>query len=196
MKEAHVDADTNVTLHAVPVPQLKDSHHILIKVIVSGCNPKDWKMPAGLLVTIGNCPNSGADIAGIVHKVGSAVHNFRPRDRVAALHRLGAPHGSYAEYSLVLDHVVFHVGDRSFEEAAAIPMAYYMASIRLFGMLEMPTMWQKHAQDQARRERTTPLAMYGASGAVGSAAVQLAQSARLHPLICIAGDSGKQLSIH
>ncbi|KAK3664159.1 hypothetical protein LTR22_005124 [Elasticomyces elasticus] len=191
MKEAHVDADTNVTLHAVPFPQLKDSHHILIKVIVSGCNPKDWKMPAGLLMTIGNCPNSGDDIAGIVHKVGSAVHNFRPGDRVPALHQLGAPHGSYAEYSLVLDHVVFHIGDRSFEEAAAIPMAYYMASIGLFGMLEMPTMWQKHAQKHTRGKKKTHLVIYGASGAVGSAAVQLAQSAHLHPLICIAGVSGK-----
>ncbi|KAK5683880.1 hypothetical protein LTS10_003743 [Elasticomyces elasticus] len=95
------------------------------------------------------------------------------------------------EYSLVLDHVVFHIGDRSFEEAAAIPMAYYMALIGLFGMLEMPTMWQNRAQNHTRKEGTTPLIIYGASGAVGSAAVQLAQSAYLHPLICIAGASGK-----
>ncbi|KAK4954292.1 hypothetical protein LTR10_007722 [Elasticomyces elasticus] len=158
MKEAQVDVDANVALHAVPIPQLQDPHHILIKVIVSGCNPKDWKMPA---------------------------------DRVAALHQLGAPHGSYAEYSLVLDHVVFHIGDRSFEEAAAILMAYYMASIGLFGMLGMPTTWQNHAQNHTSRDWATPLVIYGASGAVGSAAVQLAQSAHLHPLICIAGASGK-----
>lgn len=64
MKEAHVDADTNVTLHDVPVPGLIDPHQILIKVIIAGCNPKDWKMPAGMLVTIGSCPNSGDDVAG------------------------------------------------------------------------------------------------------------------------------------
>lgn len=64
MKEAHVDADTNVTFHDVPIPELNDPHQILIKVIVAGCNPKDWKMPAGRLVTIDSCPNSGDDVAG------------------------------------------------------------------------------------------------------------------------------------
>jgi len=67
MKEAHIDADTNVTLHDVPIPQLTDPHHILIKVVVAGCNPKDWKMPVGMLVTIGSCPNSGDDVAGVYH---------------------------------------------------------------------------------------------------------------------------------
>jgi len=67
MKEAHIDADTNVTLHDVPVPELTDPHHILMKVVVAGCNPKDWKMPAGMLVTIGSCPNSGDDVAGVYH---------------------------------------------------------------------------------------------------------------------------------
>ncbi|KAI5210668.1 hypothetical protein E4T39_00002 [Aureobasidium subglaciale] len=186
MKEAHIDADTKVTLHDVPIPEVVDPHHVLIKVIVAGCNPKDWKMPAGKLVTISSCPNSGDDIAGIVTAVGSSVYEFRPGDRVAALHQLGAPHGAYAEYALVYDHTAFHIGERSFEEAAAIPMAYYMASIGLFGMLGLPMMWQrgKTAFD------AQPLVVYGASGAVGSAAVQLAQIADFHPLICIAGGSG------
>ena len=64
MKEAHIDADTNVTLHDVPITELNDPHQILINVIVAGCNPKDWKMPAGMLVTIGLCDNSGDDVAG------------------------------------------------------------------------------------------------------------------------------------
>ncbi|KAK6003911.1 hypothetical protein QM012_008761 [Aureobasidium pullulans] len=186
MKEAHIDADTNVTLHNVPIPELIDPHQILIKVIVAGCNPKDWKMPAGLLVTIGSCPDSGDDVAGIVSVVGSAVREFRPGDRVAALHQLGAPHGTYAEMALVWDHTTFHIGDRPFEEAAAMPMAYYMASIGLFGMLRLPMMWQRpHGE-----EKPMPLVIYGASGAVGSAAVQLAVNAGFHPLICIAGGSG------
>ena len=67
MKEAHIDADTNVTLHDVPIPELMDPHQVLIKVVVAGCNPKDWKMPAGMLVTIGSCPNSGDDVAGVYY---------------------------------------------------------------------------------------------------------------------------------
>lgn len=162
MKEAHIDADTDVTLHDVPFPQITDPHQVIIKVAVSGGNPKDWKMPAGLLVTIGSCPNNGDDIAGTVHAVGSSVHDFHHGDRVAALHQLGASCGSYAEYALVWDHTVFHIGDRSFEEAAALPMAYYMASIGLFGMLVLPMMWQRR-----KGEAEIPLVIYGASGAVG-----------------------------
>lgn len=77
MKEAHIDADTNVTLHDVPIPELMDPHQILIKVVVAGCNPKDWKMPAGMLVTIGSCPNSGDDVAGVYHL---SSNPFRCRD--------------------------------------------------------------------------------------------------------------------
>lgn len=73
MKEGHIDADTNVTLHDVPIPELMDPHHILIKVVVAGCNPKDWKMPAGMLVTIGSCPNSGDDVAGVYRPKSSSM---------------------------------------------------------------------------------------------------------------------------
>lgn len=37
--------------------------------------------------------NQGDDIAGIVHKVGSAVSEYKPGDRVAAFHRMWQPHG-------------------------------------------------------------------------------------------------------
>ncbi|KAL9065948.1 MAG: hypothetical protein Q9157_007306 [Trypethelium eluteriae] len=187
MKEAHIDENTNVTIHEVPMPQITNPHHIIIKVVVSGCNPKDWKMPAGLLVSIGDCPNSGDDIAGIVHAVGSAVYNFRPGDRVAALHQLGAPHGSYAEYSLVWDHTTFHIGDRSFEEAATVPMANMMASIGLFTMLRLPLPWQRQPSETGTGKREQPVLIYGAAGSVGAAAVRLCVLADIHPLICVAG---------
>lgn len=77
MKEAHIDANTNVTLHDVPIPEIMDPHQILIKVVVAGCNPKDWKMPAGMLVTIGSCPNSGDDVAGVHHPDSGSTDPFR-----------------------------------------------------------------------------------------------------------------------
>ncbi|KAI9687367.1 MAG: hypothetical protein M1822_002410 [Bathelium mastoideum] len=187
MKEAHVDADTNVTIHDVPIPEITNPHQIIVRVVVSGCNPKDWKMPAGLLVSIGNCPNSGDDIAGIVHSVGSAVQSFRPGDRVAALHQLGAPYGSYAEYALVWDHTTFHIGDRSFEDAATIPMSNMMASIGLFAMLRLPLPWQREPTSTGRGEKEVPVLIYGAAGSVGAAAVKLCVAADIHPLICVAG---------
>ena len=187
MKEAHIDADTNVTIHDVPLPKITNSHQIIVKVVVSGCNPKDWKMPAGMLVSIGNCPNSGDDIAGVVHEVGSAVLNFRPGDRVAALHQLGAPHGSYAEYALVWDHTTFHIGDKSFEDAATVPMANMMASVGLFAMLRLPLPWQREPSSSGAGNKEFPVLIYGAAGSVGAAAGKICNAVDIHPLICVAG---------
>ena len=182
MREAHVHKDTTVTIHDAPIPTITHPSQILIKVIVSGCNPKDWKMQAGILTTISDCPNSGDDIAGIVEAVGSAVTEFRPGDRVAALHELGAPAGSYAEYALAWDWTTIHIGkDLSFEDAATVPMGSLMASIALFGMLRITNgPW-------AKPSTKTPLLIYGASSTVGAYAVKLAQLANIHPLICVAG---------
>ena len=97
-------------------------------------------MPAGILKTIGDCPNSGDDVAGIVSAIGPNVTEFHIGDRVAALHELGTPAGSYAEYALVWDWTTFHIAnDITFEEAATVPMAALMASIGIFGMLEVVT---------------------------------------------------------
>ena len=40
MKEAHVHSDTSVTIHEVPIPQIDHPDQMLVKVIVSGTNPK------------------------------------------------------------------------------------------------------------------------------------------------------------
>ena len=141
-------------------------------------------MPAGHLKTIENCPNSGDDIAGTIYAIGSAVIDFHIGDRVAALHELGTPGGSYAEYALVYDWTTFHLSDNiSFEEAATVPMAALMASIALFGMLEVAAGPWKPVPDEVER----PVVIYGAASAVGAFAIKLAKKLNVHPLICIAG---------
>ncbi|MCJ1449814.1 hypothetical protein MMC28_000142 [Mycoblastus sanguinarius] len=141
-------------------------------------------MPASMLKTISHCPNSGDDVAGFVHGVGTNVTDFHIGDRVAALHELGTPGGSYAEYALVWDWTTFHLGDNiSFEEAATVPMAALMASLGIFGMLELVAgPW---ASVQTENEK--PLVVYGAASAVGAYAVKLAKLVNVHPLICVAG---------
>ncbi|KAL9052566.1 MAG: hypothetical protein Q9162_005314 [Coniocarpon cinnabarinum] len=84
MPEAHVSNDTTVTVEQVPIPEPTEPHSIVVRVHVCGINPKDWKMPAGILTSISDCPNSGDDIAGIVHSVHPTVKNFKPGNRVAA----------------------------------------------------------------------------------------------------------------
>lgn len=140
-------------------------------------------MPAGILTTIRECPNSGDDIAGIVHEVGSDVTNFKRGDRIVALHQLGAPGGSYAEYAVANDFAAFHIPkDMSFKEAATIPMIAYMASIGLFAMLRVAS------GPFAPLKEPRPLLIYGASSSVGAMAVRLAQLTNIHPVICVAGD--------
>ena len=141
-------------------------------------------MPASMLKTISDCPNSGDDVAGLVHAVGANVTDFHPGDRVAALHELGTPGGSYAEYALVWDWTTFHLGDHtSFEEAATVPMAALMACLGLFGMLEVAAGPWTPVQNDSER----PLVIYGAASAVGAFAVKLAKLVNVHPLICVAG---------
>ena len=105
MKEAIVSAtDQGVDIVDSPIPT-PGPDQVVTKVVVSGSNPKDWKHPKAA----GTSLNSGDDIAGVVHSVGSNVVEFKPGDRVAAFHQMGAPGGSYAEYAVSFDHATFHL---------------------------------------------------------------------------------------
>ena len=98
-----------------PIPE-PNADQVLIKVVVSGSNPKDWKVPEW----VGNNINQGDDVAGIVEKVGANVTEFKPGDRVAAFHEMMTPHGSYAEYAITWAYTTFHIPDKtSFEGLSA-----------------------------------------------------------------------------
>ncbi len=86
----------------IPTP---NPDQVLIKVVVSGSNPKDWKIP----VWFGTTANEGDDIAGVVEAVGANVFEFAPGDRVAAFHEMRTPHGSYAEYAIAWQHTTFRI---------------------------------------------------------------------------------------
>ncbi|KPI41785.1 Enoyl LovC [Cyphellophora attinorum] len=180
MLEAHVCENTNVTIHRVPIPELPRPTSILIKVHVASTNPKDWKMPTGMLKTIGDCPNSGDDCAGTDFQVGQ---------RVIALHQLGAPYGVFAEYCIVEDFACIPIpDDLPFEAAATLPMAYFVAVIGLYApsslaLAEGP--WD--ARKPGHPLENEPLLVYGASTAVGTMAIKLARICNIHPIIAIAG---------
>ena len=134
-----------------------------------------------------NNTNTGDDIAGIVQSVGSSVHEFKPGDRVASLHKLKTPHGSYAEYALGEEHSTFFLPPHvSFEDGATIPLAAMTAAIGLFCSLGLPEPW---SQDKALRDRTNGgVVVYGAASAVGAFAVKLLRKSDIHPIITIAGN--------
>lgn len=114
MKEAFVNGeDLTVTVRDTEIP-VPAANEVLIKVVISGTNPKDWKMPQDNPGAPAR--NQGDDLAGYVEALGEAVVGFNKGDRVAAFHPVLNPHGSYAEYAIAPAHTVFHISSKtSFE---------------------------------------------------------------------------------
>ncbi len=144
-------------------PELKVDE-ILVKVHVAAVNPADWKIREGMGEMFGfKLPLIlGGDIAGIVEEVGVGVGNFKPGDAVYGM-TLSSLSGGYAEYAIAkADTIVLKPESLSFEEAAAIPI----------GAL---TAWQSMF-DLANLSSGQRILITGASGGVGSMAVQLAKA--------------------
>lgn len=154
-------------LEEVEKPIPKDNE-ILIKIHAASVNAYDWRhlrpdpflmrfMGVGLLK-----PKQkilGADIAGRVEAVGSHIKQFKPGDEVFGEGR----YGGFAEYVCAdEERFVPKPADLTFEEAAAAPMAALTA---LQGL-----------RDKGRIRAGQKVLINGASGGVGSFAVQIARS--------------------
>ena len=148
---------------AKPIPA---DHEILVKVRAAAVNPLDWHRMRGepyLMrrnAGIGAPKNErmGVDFAGTVEAVGKSATKFKPGDEVFGLRT-----GAFAEYVTAReDYVVHKPANATFEEAAAIPIAAVTA---LEGLRE-------HGRVQAGQK----VLINGASGGVGTYAVQLAKS--------------------
>ncbi|MGZ3761014.1 MAG: NADP-dependent oxidoreductase [Mucilaginibacter sp.] len=148
---------------AVPVPAPDE---ILVKVYASGVNPVDWAIRKGANIRMRaflNLPMTlGWDAAGIVAAVGSEVTAFRKGDAVYGVPNFPG-NGSYAEYCAAkADQFALKPQSLSFNEAAGVPLAALTAWT---GML-----W--HGKLQAGQR----IFIQGASGGVGSFAVQFAKA--------------------
>ncbi|KAF2815798.1 zinc-binding oxidoreductase-like protein ToxD [Mytilinidion resinicola] len=180
MKDAIVHPGPTVEIIDSPIPE-PGPDQLVIQVVVSGSNPKDWKMGDWTNTSA----NTGDDIAGIVHSVGENVYEFKPGDRVASFHEMHTPGGSYAEYALGWQHTTFHIPKKiSFEEAATVPLAAMTAAIGLHIRLGLPEPW-------LATKEPIPLIVYGGSSAVGAFALKIASHANIHPLIVVAGGGSK-----
>ena len=151
-----------------PTPK---SHEVLIRIHAASANPADWRLLradpflirlfSGLLKP--RYKILGADIAGRVEAVGRDVKDFQPGDEVFGdIFRCGL--GSFAEYVCVPEHaaLVPKPAGMTFEEAAAVPLAALTA---LQGL-----------RDYGKIQSGQQVLVHGASGGVGTFAVQIAKS--------------------
>jgi len=150
-----------------PVPTAGE---VLVRVRASSVNPYDWHfmrgepyvarlLSGGLGLWHPRYTVPGCDMAGTVEAVGDDVTRFRPGDDVFAL----LPCGGFAEYATVPERLVAaKPANLSFEQAAAVPMAAVTALVAL--------------RDDARIQPGQQVLVNGASGGVGTFAVQIAQA--------------------
>ncbi len=152
-------------LHYIDVERPKPkADEVLVKVHVAAVNPADWKIRDGMGEQFGfKLPLIlGGDIAGTVKAVGNGVENFKQGDAVYGM-TLSSLSGGYAEYAIAkADTITLKPDNLNFEEAAAIPI----------GAL---TAWQAMF-DLAHLSSGQRILITGASGGVGSMAVQLAKA--------------------
>lgn len=139
---------------------------VLIKLYAASVNPLDrfFMRGAPLIRSIPGLRTPkhkilGCDIAGRVEAVGRQVKQFQPGDEVFG----GKGVGGFAEYvCAVEDRLALKPANLSFEDAAAVPVAAITA---LQGL-----------RDQGRIQRGHKVLVDGASGGVGTFAVQIAKS--------------------
>jgi NADPH:quinone reductase-like Zn-dependent oxidoreductase len=155
-------------LEQVPLPALRDGD-VLVRVQAASANAGDWHLLRGTplpfrLVAGLRRPKFkiiGTDVAGHVEAVGRNVTQFRPGDEVfGELSRCGF--GAYAEYAAAPEKALaLKPANLSFEEAATIPTAGCTA---LQGLRK------------GRIQRGQRVLINGASGGVGTFAVQIAKT--------------------
>jgi len=140
---------------------------VLVRVHAASVNPVDWHGLTGtpyLVHLVGGLrrprnPRIGGDFAGVVEAVGSAVTRFQPGDEV-----FGVRHGALAEYVTVAEDgaIAPKPENLSFEQAGAVGVAALTA---LQGL-----------RDKGRARPGEQVLINGASGGVGTFAIQLAKA--------------------
>jgi NADPH:quinone reductase-like Zn-dependent oxidoreductase len=147
-----------------PVPS---DDQVLVRVRAASVNPLDWHYMEGTpyiarLLEFGllkpKVPRLGVDMAGQVEAVGKNVKQFKPGDEV-----FGQRFGAFGEYVSVREDraLVLKPPGVTFEQAAALPVAAITA---LQGL-----------RDKGKVQPGQKVLINGASGGVGTFAVQLAK---------------------
>jgi NADPH2:quinone reductase len=143
-------------LQEVPTPK-PGPGQVLVRVHAAGVNPYDTYMRNGTYAIKPPLPYTpGSDAAGVIEAVGEGVTKIKPGMRVYTARTVS---GAYAEYALALESQVQPLPDRiSFAQGAGVWVPYGTAFTAL------------HHHAKAQPGET--LLIHGASGGVGTAAIQ------------------------
>jgi NADPH:quinone reductase-like Zn-dependent oxidoreductase len=155
-----------VKVEALPKPPTLEDDRMLVKVHAASVNPLDWHymrgkpyvMRAESGIGVPEDIRLGVDFAGTIEAVGKSVSQFKPGDEV-----FGGADGSFAEYVKVraAGSVAAKPANLTFEQAAAMPVAALTALQAL--------------RDQGKLQAGQKVLINGASGGVGTYAVQIAK---------------------
>jgi NADPH:quinone reductase-like Zn-dependent oxidoreductase len=165
----HYGPPEDLTLHEVPAP-VPGGHQVLLEVRAAALNAADWHvMRADPLLVRLMCGlfkprvrRLGADVSGVVLAVGPAVTRFKAGDEVFGCLPVGS-WGSYAEQVCAPeDALALKPAQATFDEAAAVPLA---------GLTALQAL-----RDVGQLQPGQKALVNGASGGVGTLAVQIAKA--------------------
>jgi NADPH:quinone reductase len=147
-------------LAEVPTPK-PAAGEVLVRIHAAGVNPYDTYMRAGTYARKPPLPYTpGSDGAGVVEAVGEGVKKVKRGGRVYTTQTLS---GAYAEYALALEQQVHPLPPKiSFSQGAGVWVPYGTAYHALY--------------HSAKAHASETVLVHGASGGVGTAAVQIARS--------------------
>ncbi|KAI9350843.1 alcohol dehydrogenase [Obelidium mucronatum] len=159
-----------LALKEFPIPEPK-ADQVVVRVKAVGLNPLDWHLVRGepyiirAVVGAAGPPAgsiAGGAFAGIVERVGENVTDFAPGDAVFG--DPGMDLGGLAEFAVGSHRALAHKpAQLSFEEAASFPISATSAFQAIHNVLKL--------------QKGQHVLIHGASGGVGTAAVQIAKAA-------------------
>jgi NADPH2:quinone reductase len=164
-------------LQDVPKPQ-PGPDELLVRIHATGINPVETYIRAGTYARLPELPYTpGNDGAGVIEEVGTNANEIKTGDRV---YTAGSVTGTYAEFALCRKEQVHPLpANVSFAQGAAMGTPYATA---YRGLLQ-----------RAGAEPGETVLVHGASGGVGTAAVQLARARGLRVFGTAGSDEGLKL---
>jgi NADPH2:quinone reductase len=165
-------------LEEVPTPEA-GAGQVLVRMHAIGINPVETYIRAGTYARLPELPYTpGNDGAGVVEQVGAEVSEFKAGDRV---YTAGSISGTYGEFALCKNEQVHPLpANVSFAQGAAIGTPYATA---YRGLLQ-----------RAGAKPGETVLVHGASGGVGTAAVQLARAHGVRVFGTAGSDEGIKLA--